>query len=614
MILTPTLERQLLSGELKGEDFLKMLLEDFELYADACLKIQTKAGDLIPFRLNRAQQVFLEICQKQLKETGRIRLVIVKGRQMGISTFIEAILFRMAQMMPNHHVKVIAHDTEAVVRIFDMAKRFYKYLPDFLRPMTKFNNRQELTFANPSNDPKSLKENPGLDSSFGVYTAGAKGAGRSATLRGVHASEVPHWGDTAAKTMLGLLNSVPKAGDAANGTMVFIESTAKGVGDYFYRRYMNARAAQRKRGVEDLTAEAGFWPVFLPWYLMDEYVQPVPDVFVPTEAERKLLEEEQTDWSYVNPATGRKTLSKGQIMFMRQTLEVDCEGDSDMFHQEYPLTDDEAFVASGACFFDVPSVIARRKTVMDGLHSEFTGDIEWQPYSDELSRADKKDPLLIPLQHGPLTIWKKPETDTDYVYFADVGQGVRGGDESVCTVFNLETGYQCAVWAGILAPDKFGDVIYKLGKYYNFAYGTPETNAHGISTLDRLRALRYPSLYLRPAYDKHTVEATEKEGWQTNLRTRPLMLDTFKKMFRDNTIVINDRETLDQMLTFVMDDNGKFQAQEGCHDDRVFAAAGAARMLVEHNSPLRRSRRASYRGPKRTRPEARFDPVTGYPV
>lgn len=610
MILTPELQDDLASGRVNGQQFIEMLLEDFELYADSCLKIQTKAGELVPFKLNRPQQIFLELCKKQLAETGRIRMVIVKGRQMGISTFIEGILFRMSQMMPNHHVKVIAHDSEAVVRIFDMAKRFYKYLPEFVRPMTKFNNRQELTFANPSADAQTLQENPGLDSSFGVYTAGSKGAGRSATLRGIHASEVPHWGDSAGKTMLGLLNSVPKAGEATNGTMVFIESTAKGVGDYFYRRYYKAKAARAKGDEDENSAERGFWPVFLPWYLMDEYTLAVPENFTPLEEERKLMEEEQVDWEYPNPATGKKTLSAGQIMFMRQTLEDDCEGDLEMFRQEYPLTDDEAFVASGACYFDTSSVVARRKTVVEKVRPDFVGDLEWGPNVGLAGRGTKRS-VLIPNQYGKLQIWKHPEKDTDYVYFADVGQGVRGGDESVSSIFELETGVQCALWAGIIAPDKFGDVIYQLGEHYNFAFGTPETNAHGLSTLDRLRSLRYPSLYLRPAYDKHTVEATEKEGWQTNLRTRPLMLDTFKKMFRDNMMQINDLETLNQMLVFVMDENGKFQAQDGCHDDRVFACAGASRMLVEHNSPLRKSKRRG-RNAYRPRQESSYNPITGY--
>ncbi len=457
MIFTPELEEDILSGKVTGEQFIHMLVDDFELYADGCLKIQTKAGELIPFKLNNPQKIFLEICRKQLKETGRIRLIIVKGRQMGISTFIEGILFRMAQMMPNHHVKVIAHDSEAVVRIFDMAKRFYKYLPEFLRPMTKFNNRQELTFANPDSDSKRLQENPGLDSSFGVYTAGSKGAGRSATLRGIHASEVPHWGDSAGKTMLGLLNSVPKAGAATNGTMVFIESTAKGVGDYFHRRFMKAKEALARGDSEENSAERGFWPVFLPWYLMEEYTLEVPENFAVLEAERVLMEEEQKDWEYINPATGKKTLSAGQIMFMRQTLEDDCEGDLEMFHQEYPLTADEAFVSSGACYFDTASVILRRKTVLEKIKPTFVGDIEWQPFiGEQAGRGDKRG-SLIPNTYGALQIWEHPTTDTDYVYFADVGQGVRGGDESVISIFNLETGNQCAVWGGVIAPDKLAD-------------------------------------------------------------------------------------------------------------------------------------------------------------
>lgn len=612
MLLTEELQQKVDRGEITTSKFLDMLREDLELFCDVCLKIQTKAGDLKNFRFNRPQKYFLEIVHKQLQKTGRIRLIILKGRQLGISTLIEALLFQMVTTKHHQNAKVIAHTYDATEMIFEMAKRFHKYMPPWARPMTTIDNRGELSFNNPSRKPEEQFNNPGLDSSFGVFTAGSKGQGRGGTIRALHCSEVPYWEGDASKIMLGLLNAVPKTGQATRGTMVFIESTAKGVGDYFYKKYHAAKAAMKLGELNTESVESGFWAVFLPWYLHDEYQSEVPFDFAPTEEERRLMEEEQEGWDIVNPFTGKKTLSATQIMFRRHTIANDCDGDLNMFRQEYPLFDEEAFITSGASYFDIEGVNARKKAIIEkGIAPVFVGEMELEGVDERRKKGEP--PQLTPTSYGRLHIWRQPEEKGEYVYFADVGHGVRGGDNSVITVLDLETGYQCAVWRGIIAPDKLADAIYELGRYYNWAYGTPETNGHGISTMVRLRNLRYKSLYLRLAYHKHSSEPTEMEGWQTNLKTRPLMLDTLKKMFREDIIVVNDLETLDEMLTFILNDSGKFEAQDGCHDDHVFALAGACRMMVENKSPLRKSKRKGEEF-RRFRGHHRYDidPVTGY--
>jgi hypothetical protein len=399
------------------------------------------------------------------------------------------------------------------------------------------------------------------------------------------------------ETMLSILNTIPKEEEAQKGTAVFVESTARGVGDWFYNAYIAAKA--RTPGQE-------FEAVFIPWFVHDEYtvkMDKLGDVEF-TNEETKLMDD-HPEWEHVNPLNGRKALTPGQVLWRRKTLATDCGGDINRFRQEYPLTDMEAFVTSGDAYYDVEAVQARLKLV-SAVQPVWEGEIEEEGEPAQWARNMRVKRVKVP--YGRLKIWREPSEQHRYVIFADVSEGYNAGDLSVIDVFDIGDGFQCAQWAGHIDPDALGDVFCLCGKLYLWAWGAPEVRGPGLVTLQRLKNLSYPQVYQRTTYDKFSNEKQVKIGFDTNLKTRPVLLNAGREMFREGLVQINSPLTLQEMLTFVRDDNGKYQAQPGTHDDAVIAFSGACLLMQEGPRPSQK-RVKVYRAPDEDEGRDRW---TGY--
>lgn len=582
MRATPELLKDIDAGRV---DLVSLFASDLELYAQLALKIQTKAGTLTSFLFNDAQQVLHQWCEEQLGAQKKIRAVLLKARQYGGTTYIASRIFRNTAMRANQHAKIVAQSDEAVGKLLEMYQRYYNFLPEGLRPLKKYQSKSELTFANPV--PAAVAKEPGLNSSLGIYSAKSRSAGRGSTLRYLHCSEVAFWdAGVAEKLMLGLLNTVPSSDENSVGTEVFLESTANGMGDYFHKKYLKAKA-------ED---DGDFRAIFIPWYLHSEYRAMCRPNFEaalnPTE--RDLFSREHEDWAYVNPATGKKSLSLEQLCWRRIALATLCDGDLHQFQQEYPLTDEEAFVTSGKSFFPLEKIQERMKALVQTKPLLFRGDIEEvEDKKEEVAGAVKRRARRVTKKKikltedelgGQLYIFEKPTEGQKYVWFADVAEGVEGGDLSEVHVLNQKTGFQAAVWRGSIDPDSFGDICFMIGQHYHWARGTPEAQNHGLVTLMRLKERHYPFLYRRQVYDDMENQFKDQEGWMTTKRTRPVMLEALRSNFRENAVIVNDPETLGQMQTFVMV-RGKLQAMDGSHDDAVMGLAGACQMKDELPMP-----------------------------
>jgi hypothetical protein len=156
---------------------------------------------------------------------------------------------------------------------------------------------------------------------------------------------------------------------------------------------------------------------------------------------------------------------------------------------------------------------------------------------------------------------------------ADVGMGVKGGDPSVAQILDGSQNL-VATWRGVVHPDYFAKVLATLGYHYHTALIAPERNNHGLVTCITLRDLLYPNLYT------DVVEGTLDDGkdtirlgFFTSEATKPLIIDKLRSSFKSGDVVILDKPTLDEMLTFVVTESGKLQAEEGSHDDTVIALA-----------------------------------------
>lgn len=292
-------------------ELVRRMKHDMPFFAEQNLKIIPKSTDptaaspVIPLKLNRAQQYIHDEIEKQLAETGRVRAVILKGRQQGCSTYIAARFYHRSVTNEAMRVFIFAHDADGSDTLFNMVKDYYELSHPRLRPQLGKSNAKELLF-------------PELKSGYRVGTAGTKGLGRSKTIRLLHWSEVaysPNCDDHAS----GILETVAEL----PGTEIIWESTANGQGNYFHRLVRQAQAG-----------ESGVKLIFVPWYWQDEYTMPVPEGNVWDEEEETLLS-----------MYGSNGLTHEHLIWRRLKIKGK-NGDVLAFMREYPNSVTEAFAAS----------------------------------------------------------------------------------------------------------------------------------------------------------------------------------------------------------------------------------------------------------------------------
>ena len=301
----------------------RKLRDDFEHYAARCLKIRTKGGDIQPLMLNKAQRYAHEKLEAQKRETGRVRAMILKARQMGFSTYIGGRFYHNVTHRRGQRAYILTHEQEATNNLFGMTERYHENCPTAVRPHTGAANAKELYFDL-------------LDSGYSVGTAGTKAVGRSQTIQFFHGSEVAFW-PNAATHFAGVVQAIPDM----DGTEIVLESTANGLGGEFHERWQQA-----ERGIGDYIA------IFVPWFWMEEYRRPAGRDFILTDEEDEL--------------SGQYGLTLDQLCWRRAKM-ADLK-DPMLFMQEYPATAQEAFQSTGHDAFIKPALVVQaRKTTCKAI-------------------------------------------------------------------------------------------------------------------------------------------------------------------------------------------------------------------------------------------------------
>lgn len=490
----------------------KKLLRDFRFYAKHILKIRTKDGEIKQFALNVAQDELLKVIEAQMTTEGKVRIIILKGRQMGLSTMVGGFLYWWISQHKAQKGMVVTHHGDSTKTLFDMTKRYFENTPALLKPHTRYSSRKELQFDI-------------LDSSYTVATAGGDSIGRGETITQAHISELAFWQASSAKDNLnGLLQCIPNS----PGTAVFIESTANGVSGVYYDMW---------KGAEEGTN--GYIPVFLPWFIDATYREPVPKGFKRTPDEDDLV--------------AKYKLDDGQLMFRRRKV---AASGLELFQQEYPCNADEAFLTSGRPVFNPTQL-------QDSLPK--TADLK--------QRMALEAEEWIEHPRGELLTFREHVPGETYYIGADVAMGVKGGDYSVAQVLDSKK-RQVAIYRAHVHPDYYAEVLYALGMYYNTASLIVENNNHGILTCTRLgKDMAYPNFYMETQVDKLTEKETIKLGFTTNTKTKPLIIDQLRASMRRAEIELNDKVTIREMLTYIVNENGVMEAEQGCYDDCVISLA-----------------------------------------
>lgn len=506
---------------------LTAILGDYEAYARTFLRIRTKKGTLEPFIFNTAQQILWREIKRQMAERRPVRIIVLKARQMGISTFSEGLTFWKTVTRPYVRSLVIAHDLDATIGLFEMSKLFYDELPEIVKPMRRIVNRRELIFENP--DEKTRAQNPGLRSSFEVQTANNIAAGRGGTIHHLHASEISQWMEPEL-VVEALFPAIPDDPE----TSVILESTAHGAGDWFHTFWKLSVAGK-----------TSYRAIFLPWYLMPEYrAEPSPEFGELDEEERDLLARfpfltrEQFEWR------------------RRKIAEFEAAGEgagAEIFRQEYPATPEEAFRAAGTPVFSHRLLRQAAQQVSPGVR--YTAG----------QGTPRPDP------RGDLVVWEEPEPGVSYTIGVDVSAGVERGDFSCVEVIRSDTTAQVAEWWGLIDPIALAPIVESIARWYNEAVVAIEINNQGIAT-QRALLQTYWNCYRWQYLDTQTNRYSTKLGWQTTISTKPVMISFMNHVLAQGRVVIRSSALLDEFLTYIKRtpwDSGR--ASPGCHDDRVMA-------------------------------------------
>jgi hypothetical protein len=499
------------------------------------LSIVPKSAVVEKFRPNWAQAEYLDMAERQLATTGRIRIITLKARQLGISTVTEAVAYTLCLLHDNYQALVVSHEAKSSAHILNMTRHYWETDPYKPLYTPKYVSKTTLAWS-------------GINSQISIATAKNKGSGRSSTIHFLHGSEVAFWddGETLMTGLRQAVANVPYSG-------IVLESTANGIGNYFENQWNAA-----------IAGDSEFTPMFFPWWKHPEYLGSY--IGLPAynlgdlDNEEKVIE--QAFLKHDPHAMDR-------LAWRRWALQNLAGADLLKFHQEYPSTPEEAFISTGTNVFHLPQLQmvyepqagTRGRLVRNGMQVEFVED-----------------------QQGPVTIFKHPAGDRDwgrYLIGADPTSTTRG-DFAVGQVISRRTLEQVAVLRARLDAGTFADQLFNLGLFYNTAVIAPEKTGPGGVTVGKLLGMNYPFIWRHAKIDKTPGIVNEDTyGWNTTLQTKHQAIGYLIKVVNDgwnrNTAVgfrLHDAMTFSEMKNYVTLENGTYGNANGSpNDDTVMAMA-----------------------------------------
>jgi len=514
------------------------------------------SGELIPLRLNSVQQVLHERVQRQANEQGYVRRVVLKPRRSGLSTYWIARFFLASLTRSNQRILLVANSEETTKTLFNMVRLMESHLPKSFKPSKLYGNKGELQWG--------TADGGGRNTRYRLATVGGADVVGD-QINFLHLSEVSRWGN-GASDYAGALMRTTKVGFGEQ----ILESTANGVGGYFYDMYWKA--------AEGNTAwEADFFP----WFSFSDYVRPFyseedREAFASSlgQYEKYGGEEESglLGQTYKMDVGGKEvgfTVSLEHLHWRRSCINDVCQGDLDQFHQDYPSSAEEAFLSSSRSVFR-RSVIVQWQSLAQ----------EAQKFAIEQTTGAMREMRFNIVSHalGPLRVHVPPQPNREYRIGCDVAEGIevgqRDADYSVAIVLDAVTFEEVACLRLRCDPDELAGHLTAMARWYNGAWVVCERNNHGLVTVRRLNDYyRYPNIYAERVLDERGMKATRKLGFLTTKRSRPQILGFLKECVREQWMKVRSQVVLQEMLRFVVDPNGKEQAQEGAHDDCVMALA-----------------------------------------
>jgi hypothetical protein len=452
------------------------------MLAEKLLFVRTREGWTAQLKANAVQRAF----ERRRGE----RNIVLKARQMGLTTWAAARFFLKTITQPGTLTLEVAHTQEAAEEIFRIVHRFVDWLPEELREgvlKTSRTNVRQIVF-------------PKMDAQYQVVSAGDRNAGRGLTVQNLHCSELARWPGDPAETLAGLRAAM------APGTELILESTPDGVGGCFHQEWQKA-------------GETGMVRHFFPWWMERRYRAGAVEEATLTGEERDLM--------------ARKRLNLEQIGFRRQ-IRADFRG---LARQEYAEDEESCFLASGDSVFELAAIEARLKEAPEPVERRMNGELE---------------------------VWLPPLEGKEYLVAVDPAGGGSEGDYSAAQVLELETGLQCAEFAGHVGGLELARLVTALAGEYNQAWLVVERNNHGSGMLALAETVcGYRRIYRQGG----------QPGWLTTSMSRPAALGRMDAALVEHPKCFQSRRLLGECRSFMRMPNGSSGARSGTHDDRVMAMA-----------------------------------------
>lgn len=516
------------------------IIDKPEKLIELCFTVVDKDKKIKPFFLNNVQHEFINILNKAIEDYDNglivnISILILKGRQQGFTTLITA--YQLASTITRNNFEGLtladkATNTEAIFQ--NKAKFPYSRLPEMLKPSEKYNNKRQLLFNK-------------INSSWGADTA-TKDVGRSRTINFFHGSECAFWKDGMSSIQASLGETFTK-----NAIKIY-ESTANGFNDY---------RTMWKSG-EHINC-------FFEWWKTDEYRLNFETKNMRTKFLND-IDRRTGEWIYERLKWLRdiKKLDENQLYWYFKKYQGYIE--KELIKQEYPCTPDEAFIASGKCYFDKENII-KRIDIIENIENNGVIDVGYFDY--ELKIINNKQRITnikwISDPNGCIKIFQRPQQCIPYVLGGDTAG--EGSDYFTGTVINNINSKIVAVLKNEHDETFYTRQMYCLGIFYNTALIGIETNFSTYPIKMLSEEYEYPELYVREKEDDFTGKIIKAFGFRTDRNTRPLILAELQRIFKEDIEWIVDIEILKEALTFIKNEKGRAEAQEGSHDDLIMAIA-----------------------------------------
>lgn len=542
---------------------------DFEYWCATCVKITDKGGsELIYFKLRASQRTLFAKLYKMFDDGKPIKALLVKARQFGGSTVIQIFMVWLQIFHFKNWNSLIFGNKESQARVIrGMYTRLIKNHPKdvFDGFFSPFEGSSKTRVLNPED----------RDCVISIGSMGDPEGARSEDLRMFHGTEIASWKITLGKNPEDVIQNVRATIPDIKGAVEILESTAKGVGNFWHNEYLAAKQGKTK-----------YEPIFISFFEIEMYYK---DFETDEERLQLIAQIDKPQKENKEHERSRELWLMGAPLESINWYWKKKKGDrySDWrFASEFPANDIEAFQSAETRAFDPAYVQKARANNCDPI---FIGDVVGDA---EKGKKAFENLRLVENPQGPLKLWARPDTENKvahrYVTPMDIGgKGFKSDNSVISVIDRYELMYggvpeAIGTWVGHLDHDLLAIKGAQLSKLFNNALYAPESNSydkesitegdHIITVLDQVLPF-YSNIFCRTDPEKIRQGHPAKYGFHTNVKTKSDLIATINAAFRDDGYIEMDAEVCMEADQYEIIDGNRYGASIGCHDDRLMSRA-----------------------------------------